>query len=234
MSWKRALALVVASVGVLAPLGVASAKPAAKVDICHYDEYTGTYKLINISANAVPAHLRNHPDGFVGDAVPGMRGFIFGPACAPVSQIVTIGVDDVVYTGEFQLGLYAGFSWTKSWVYQPGVPDPYGYQTASAPNTGFIGFPQDLVPLRAVSTIGDVSFTSMFLSNPTGSATDPDGPITITIEAWDDGAFVASQQVVLADGAGTTVPLTFDSVDELRMSANGKYFAFDDLAYFPA
>lgn len=237
MYWKRSLALVVACVGVLAPLGAtSSAKLAvpAKVDICHYDSELGTYQLLSISAHAVPAHLANHPDGFVDDAVPGMRGYVFGATCTPTSRVVTIGFDDLDATlGEIQLDFYAGFVWTKAYVYRLGAPDPYGYTLASPPNTGFIGHPQDGAPLGLMSLVGDVSFTSVFLSNPTGSATDPDGPITITIDVWDSGSLVGTQQVVLADGAATTVPLTYDSVDTLTFSAGGKYFALDDLAYFP-
>lgn len=218
-----------------------SAGAASKVEICHFDSVLGTYKKISVNQTAVPSHLAYHPDGFVGDPVPGMRGYEFGVSCAPVSLIVTINFDDVDTSGgEVQLGTFAGFSWAKAWVYRPGTPDPYGYTFASAPNVGFIGHPQvDGLPLVLTSQIGDVSFTSVFLSNPSGSATDPDGPITITIEAFDDGSSVGTQEAVLADGAFTTVAISFDSVDRLELSATGsspggKYFALDDLGYFPA
>ena len=239
MRWKRSVALVVAGVAVLAPLSAASANPAkpGKVDICHYDEELGTYKKLTISEKAVPAHLANHPDGFVGDAVPGMRGYAFGPDCTPVSQVVTINFDDLVTGGEVNLDTispYAGFVWTKGWVFAPAAYPGLGYTASSAPNTAFIGFPRDGQPMTLVSVTGAVSFTSVHLNNPTGSATDPDGPLTITIEARYGGLVVGSQQVVLADGASTTAALTFDNVDELRLSANGKYFAVDDLSYFPA
>ena len=35
-----------------------------KVDICHFDYEGGYWALINISGNAVEAHLTNHDDGF--------------------------------------------------------------------------------------------------------------------------------------------------------------------------
>lgn len=37
-------------------LSRAAAGPAPKVDICHYDEDTGTYHLISVSGNALKAH----------------------------------------------------------------------------------------------------------------------------------------------------------------------------------
>jgi hypothetical protein len=85
----------------------------------------------------------------------------------------------------------------------------------------------------AASLVGDVSFTSVFVTSPTHSGTDPDGPITVTIGAWDDGALVGTQQVALADGTSQTVPLPFDSVDTLKLSAAGKHFGIDDLTGLP-
>jgi len=49
--------------GALAVAGLsrAAGAPADKVDICHYDDETDTYQLINVSGNAVEAHM-NHGD----------------------------------------------------------------------------------------------------------------------------------------------------------------------------
>jgi hypothetical protein len=40
------------------------ARKIAKVEICHFDYEGGYWVSINISGNAVGAHLRNHDDGF--------------------------------------------------------------------------------------------------------------------------------------------------------------------------
>ena len=61
--------LVMALVGAWA--GLASAAPAAKTDVCHYDADAGTFHLINISENAFAKHVE-HGDGMPGAAVPGM------------------------------------------------------------------------------------------------------------------------------------------------------------------
>jgi len=54
---------------------------AQKVAECHRNGH-GTFHLISIDSNAVPAHVA-HGDGSPGDAVPNMSGFIFGPNCTP-------------------------------------------------------------------------------------------------------------------------------------------------------
>lgn len=61
--------------------------PKPKVDICHHDEFEGTWHLINVSENAKNAHLSNHDDGLPGDTVPGQPGFIFGPNCELVQDV---------------------------------------------------------------------------------------------------------------------------------------------------
>lgn len=45
----------------IAGVSRAAGAPAAKVDICHYDRDTGTFDIINVSGNALQAHL-NHGD----------------------------------------------------------------------------------------------------------------------------------------------------------------------------
>ena len=53
-----------------------------KVAVCHSDD-DGTFRLIEVGAPALPAHIR-HGDGVPGGAVPGQEGFVFDSACAPV------------------------------------------------------------------------------------------------------------------------------------------------------
>jgi hypothetical protein len=64
-----------------APVGSSGATVAAKTDkagVCHTND-EGDYKLLNVSGNALSAHLE-HGDGQPGDPVPG-GGFVLGPAC---------------------------------------------------------------------------------------------------------------------------------------------------------
>ncbi len=65
----------------LAFLGMSSLAFADKVAVCHVTG-NGTYHLISININALPAHLA-HGDGQPGGAVPNMSGYIFGDNCAP-------------------------------------------------------------------------------------------------------------------------------------------------------
>lgn len=236
--WARLLALATVGLGLVAAPLAASAAPAERVEICHYDADLAVYKLIKVAQISVNDHLRNHPDGYPGGTVPGQpRGYTFSPSCAIVPPAV-INFDDVdASQAEIPLGgSYQGFSWTAGFIYGLKTPgsDQYGYTSANgSPNIGFIGYPGQN-PALTLERGGapDVSFVSVFVTNPTGSGTDPDGPITVTIQAFDDGAPAGQAQVVLADGASQTVTLPFDSVDTLKMSAGGKYFGIDDLTYF--
>ena len=73
-----------ASVTTLA--GTASAdRGTDKVEICHLDDDTDTYKLLSLSAPAAARHVA-HGDGSPGGAVPGMDGHIFDEStCAVVT-----------------------------------------------------------------------------------------------------------------------------------------------------
>lgn len=74
-------------VGLLAALWLAPtalAAPAEKVDVCHI-EGNGSYHLINISENALPAHL-GHGDALPGDPVPGEPGMVFDASCTAVDD----------------------------------------------------------------------------------------------------------------------------------------------------
>ena len=59
-----------------------AAKPAAKVDVCHL-EGNGSFHLINVSGNALAAHLA-HGDVQPGDDVPGNPGKKYSGSCAPI------------------------------------------------------------------------------------------------------------------------------------------------------
>ena len=56
-------------------------KKAAKVDVCHLDD-EGAYHLINVSGNALAAHLA-HGDGQPGGDVTGSPGKKFSGSCSP-------------------------------------------------------------------------------------------------------------------------------------------------------
>lgn len=72
-------------------------KPDEKVDVCHR-EGNGSYHLINISENALPAHL-NHGDGLPGGKVPDMQAMKFGGDCSLVEIVpptVESGYSDLI------------------------------------------------------------------------------------------------------------------------------------------
>lgn len=76
-------------------------KKAAKVYVCHKTG-NGTYRLINISENAVPAHIRNHGDGYPDDWVPDQPGkkFTSTSAIIEVPQKELVQTLSVLPTGE--------------------------------------------------------------------------------------------------------------------------------------
>jgi hypothetical protein len=79
--WRLLLAVAI-SLSVFVPL--ASAGPAPKIDVCHYDADGGTYHKINISGNAYDQRLA-HGDATPGDLFPGMEGYEFDGECSPVT-----------------------------------------------------------------------------------------------------------------------------------------------------
>lgn len=52
------------------------------IEICHWSEEEGAYEAISLPERAEDAH-RDHGDGQVGEAVPGMSGYVFGEDCQP-------------------------------------------------------------------------------------------------------------------------------------------------------
>lgn len=61
------------------------AAKASKVDVCH-GEGTGSFQLISVSDNALPAHLA-HGDAQPGDPVPGVKGKVFDKECNQVDAV---------------------------------------------------------------------------------------------------------------------------------------------------
>ena len=74
MKTKKLLSMIAILVLLLAAMPVlsAGAASAGKMDVCHR-EGNGSFHLINVSENAVPAHLY-HGDALPGETVPGMEG----------------------------------------------------------------------------------------------------------------------------------------------------------------
>jgi hypothetical protein len=66
------------------------AAPAEKVDICHFDEEFGVWELINISGNAIPAHLANHDDAFP-EQTTGVTGTYLDENCEAVPDLPDCG-----------------------------------------------------------------------------------------------------------------------------------------------
>ena len=92
MKTKKLLSVIAILVLLLAALPVLSvgALPADKVDVCHR-EGNGEFHLINVSENALDAHMA-HGDGVPGGSVPGMEGYEFDEACVPVQAVQPIYV----------------------------------------------------------------------------------------------------------------------------------------------
>ena len=68
--------------------GSGNGNAAAKVDICHI-RGNGVVDLLNVSANALPAH-RGHGDAIPGELVPGSATLVFNETCAQVQFSIDI------------------------------------------------------------------------------------------------------------------------------------------------
>ena len=81
---KSKFFLIVTTLSLLSILGasVVFAAPAPKVDVCHLTD-TGAYVKINVSENALPAHVE-HGDASPGELVPGVPGKKFADDCTLV------------------------------------------------------------------------------------------------------------------------------------------------------
>lgn len=86
------------------PIGVNAVTGSAQVgdvDVCHVTG-TGTFNLINVSANALTAHL-THGDGQPLGAVPG-GGFVFSATCAQLPALPQAGASCSVVGNELVFG----------------------------------------------------------------------------------------------------------------------------------
>lgn len=83
LGWMAGVLITAVLVGAVLPTPV-EAKKKDKVDVCHYDDENAAFELINISQNAVAKHIANHGDGFPGEAVPNMDGYVFSAGCVPL------------------------------------------------------------------------------------------------------------------------------------------------------
>jgi hypothetical protein len=132
-----------------------------KVDICHVTG-TGTYILINVSVNALPAHLA-HGDGLPGGLVPGVGCKIFGADCsledAPLFGYGVVNSDILNY-GD---GGWAGWSVpTGKVVLGGGFELTGGPAAASAP-----GAPNSIWPHY---TFGTDEYGWVVQDNPDGAS----------------------------------------------------------------
>ena len=65
-----------------------------KINVCHVDG-EDNYRLINVSAKAVDAHL-GHDDGLVGDLVPTNPGFKFDENCNQIPAILQVSITKTI------------------------------------------------------------------------------------------------------------------------------------------
>lgn len=142
---------------------------AQKVADCHRTGQ-GTFHLISIDINGLPAHLA-HGDGQPGDPVPNMSGFIFGPNCTPTTAPPTelaigcytlvnnppfIASVDLLYSGPIDIlgNVTAFFDSTDGTCSGTGRADPFDGVISAADATeaqskcnalaGGVGFVSDL------------------------------------------------------------------------------------------
>jgi hypothetical protein len=84
------------------PVNAQDRGPAEKVDVCHLSNGEKGLHLINVSGNALEAHLA-HGDVLPGDAVPEMENYEYGLDC----EVRSTQVVDGLFEGS---GLAIGFS----------------------------------------------------------------------------------------------------------------------------
>ncbi len=99
--------------GLAVPLATALAAPGPKVDVCHL-RGNGTYILINISENALPAHLE-HGDVLPGEEVPDMSGMVFADDCSMVNVVDVTGT----WEGESGISGVLGYEFTMTISQEP-------------------------------------------------------------------------------------------------------------------
>lgn len=101
MKRNKFICFIVVAALMIAAFPSVNVHAAAKVDVCHATG-NGSFILINVSAKALPAHLK-HGDGVPGDPVPGQDGKIFAADCAVIDSLPTVIYDSIpaVYPGSF-------------------------------------------------------------------------------------------------------------------------------------
>lgn len=174
-------------------------KPAPKVDVCHLDKDSGVFFLINISENALKAHLI-HGDGLPGEAVQGKPGWAFDADCTPykleIAEPFVNGKTGAVVSTEFNTKPGIEYKLVATGMYKF-----ENWATVSDPDLGY----------------ADAKYSKRTAAN------NPYG----TGNAWVDGADLTTKyalQVSLWDG-NTTSPLTPVVWEEAYYDAH-KYSAF--------
>jgi hypothetical protein len=115
---------------------------AGKVDVCHRTG-NGSYRPINVSRNALDAHLR-HGDAQPGDAVPDQEGMVFGDDCS-VEAAPPTPQRFCSPTLEFGPSGWAGWSCPPGMVAVGGGTDPAGVVVRQA-EVAEPGSPSGLYP----------------------------------------------------------------------------------------
>lgn len=90
MKKKIAYAIAFSALAILTIASMVIAAPGTKVDVCHYDKDSGTYRKINISDNAWDTHIA-HGDAAPGEPVPTMPSYKFDSECVPVPILDVTG-----------------------------------------------------------------------------------------------------------------------------------------------
>jgi hypothetical protein len=94
---KKRCVLIAAALLMFGMLGAVAQASAVKVDVCHR-RGNGSYILINISENALAAHVA-HGDASPGEPVPGMEGKQFDEACNVVDAPIYVLSAQLNYNG---------------------------------------------------------------------------------------------------------------------------------------
>jgi hypothetical protein len=163
-----ALALSLAACDSAAPtyeLGLdAAARPdgagMARVDVCHYDRDADAFKLVTVAAAAVPALLRNG-GGLPGGEVPGMEGYTFDEACAPLPDAPPVPACFAEAIADYNAA-YGEWSWGGygNWSAPQGNYSPAGgyiqvWMTSDGGAEVYAGDLENIIECRISVVIGD-------------------------------------------------------------------------------
>jgi hypothetical protein len=101
-----------------------STKVTGKTDVCHRTG-NGSFHVINVSVNAVPAHIA-HGDGLPGGEVPGLPGSRFGANCGIVVVASCAAIRALEPTaGDGNYTIFAGRAFTVYCHDMAGTPKEY-------------------------------------------------------------------------------------------------------------